>query len=726
MSLGEELTPRTPTTQRHEPPKDATSPPVFRQSSAGAADVPTSSQKNASFAVDERVEVDYKGNGAFYPARIAACTSTGTFDIVFDDGDREDNVPASRIRKPNAASATPAVDQTPEAPLPPKSDDTMSRTERGLTKGQDVEGNFGGKGKWYAGIIESCHDDGTFDILYADGDRERGVAQINIRAAVDTSRDSHNTAAGETAGDTTSPFVEGEHVEVDYQGSGNWYSGKIAAVRSSGKYDIAYDDGDSEVGVAATRIRRCATKSDGAQGLKPEATPVNVTQTDNSFRVGQEVEGNYGGKGKWYKGKIESSNPNGTFDIVYNDGDRERGVAKEHIRLEGGEVPRQASSSNVAADSSSPLFSEGQRVEVDYQGSGKWYGGKIAATRSSGKYDIAYDDGDSEVGVPATRIRNIDADASDSTQTDVAPVANDHEPSSSSHFHEGQEVEGNYGGKGKWYKGKIEACHGNNSFDILYADGDRERGVKAENIRSASNQAAASAPTAANANAETANSQSTQRMPAFTEGQQIEANYQGSGKWYSGKVAAVRSSGTYDITYDDGDSETAVRPENLRDAGGTVSSVPVGGDTSAGFTLDEPVDADYGGKGKWYPGRIAKINKDNGTYDILYDDGDRERGVPGNRIRSRNDGGGGGDSDTTADAPASLSRGGRSQSNNSDSDTDMPPMSRFSKGDHIEGNFNGAGKWYGGTISNVRSNGTYDIRYDDGDSEVAVPQDRIR
>jgi hypothetical protein len=40
------------------------------------------------------------------------------------------------------------------------------------------------------------------------------------------------------------------------------------------------------------------------------------------------------------------------------------------------------------------------------------------------------------------------------------------------------------------------------------------------------------------------------------------------------------------------------------------------------------VNANYKGKGKFFGGKIKRDNRD-GTYDIAYDDGDREMGVRG-------------------------------------------------------------------------------------------------
>ena len=51
------------------------------------------------------------------------------------------------------------------------------------------------------------------------------------------------------------------------------------------------------------------------------------------------------------------------------------------------------------------------------------------------------------------------------------------------------------------------------------------------------------------------------------------------------------------------------------------------------------VEANYGGEGEWFPGKITKVRGD-GTYDILYNDGDKE---PGQR-------GDGGDSNAAAGA----------------------------------------------------------------------------
>ncbi len=48
---------------------------------------------------------------------------------------------------------------------------------------------------------------------------------------------------------------------------------------------------------------------------------------------------------------------------------------------------------------------EGTAVEADYKGKGKYYAGKISRVRLNGTFDIDYDDGEKELGVPRSAIK---------------------------------------------------------------------------------------------------------------------------------------------------------------------------------------------------------------------------------------------------------------------------------------------------------------------------------
>ena len=51
---------------------------------------------------------------------------------------------------------------------------------------------------------------------------------------------------------------------------------------------------------------------------------------------------------------------------------------------------------------------------------------------------------------------------------------------------------------------------------------------------------------------------------AFREGDAVEADFRGRGRYYAGKITSVREDGSYDILYEDGDAEACVAPESVR------------------------------------------------------------------------------------------------------------------------------------------------------------------
>ena len=80
---------------------------------------------------------------------------------------------------------------------------TTAPTRPTPREGALVECRFGGRAKFYPGRIERVHDDGgTFDVLYDDGDRERGVARalVRLRGAVDSGAAPGNPRRGPRGG----------------------------------------------------------------------------------------------------------------------------------------------------------------------------------------------------------------------------------------------------------------------------------------------------------------------------------------------------------------------------------------------------------------------------------------------------------------------------------------------------------------------------------------------
>ena len=116
----------------------------------------------------------------------------------------------------------------------------------------------------------------------------------------------------------------------------------------------------------------------------------------------------------------------------------------------------------------------------------------------------------------------------------------------------------------------------------------------------------------------------------------------------------MRFDGSSDSDYDDGDVETAVAADLVRAVGGSKKGVDLSPSPSGSARIEEgsKVEANYRGKGKFYPGRVKK-DRGDGTFDVDYDDGYQEMRVPADMIRLQDEPGSGGGSGL----PSIISKG---------------------------------------------------------------------
>ena len=117
------------------------------------------------------------------------------------------------------------------------------------------------------------------------------------------------------------------------------------------------------------------------------------------------VEARYRGKERYYPGRIKRDNRDGTYDIDYDDGEKEYKVKEELIRsLEATGGGRGGGSGGGG----SGRLEEGAKVEARYRGGSRYFPGKIRRENRDGTFDIDYDDGEKEMGVPEEFVRLVD------------------------------------------------------------------------------------------------------------------------------------------------------------------------------------------------------------------------------------------------------------------------------------------------------------------------------
>ena len=168
-------------------------------------------------------------------------------------------------------------------------------------------------------------------------------------------------------------FEEGEYIEVKQLGSTTWKTGKIRRDRGDTTYDIIYSTGEQENRIREDRLRHCRR---------------DERVDDGPLEEGDDIEANYRGRGKYYHGKIKRNRGDNTYDIDYNDGEKELRVKRSYIRNLN---PK----NKVSRDSERKTklsFYEGDRIEGNFKGRGKWYPGRICFVRSDGTFDIDYYD----------------------------------------------------------------------------------------------------------------------------------------------------------------------------------------------------------------------------------------------------------------------------------------------------------------------------------------------
>ena len=195
-----------------------------------------------------------------------------TYDVLYEDGDKELRVPLPRMRKYDV--------------------DLETKVE--LSEGMNVEARYKGKSKYFAGKIATMNEDGTFTVHYASGEVEEKVTKDLVRIMVVTHEDTD---------ENQEVFEKGDEVEGNFKNAGKWFKGKIMKRHSAGTYNLEYEDGDKEINVPVANIRRI----NGSSKQKATTTPNTTVKTDavtivaveaetRRFHEQQRVECNYKGQ----------------------------------------------------------------------------------------------------------------------------------------------------------------------------------------------------------------------------------------------------------------------------------------------------------------------------------------------------------------------------------------------------------------------------------------------
>lgn len=181
-------------------------------------------------------------------------------------------------------------------------------------------------------------------------------------------------------------------------------------------------------------------------------------------------------------------------------------------------------------------FLVGQRIEARFGGGDVFYSGVISAGAGGSFFDILYDDGDEEEGVPEVLVRPYGGATATAAVHITTTNSNNNNDNKRSSFDVGSLVFARYHSEEGYYLAQVseKAVYDAPSmcffYSLVYHDGDEEEGIPEAHLRAA---------------------------PLL--GSRVEGRYGGGTDWFPGTIAAFdEESGLYSIHYDDGDREDHV------------------------------------------------------------------------------------------------------------------------------------------------------------------------
>jgi hypothetical protein len=473
-------------------------------------------------------------------------------------------------------------------------------------------------------------------------------------------------------------FNAGDRVKAKFRGGETYYAGRISVVQADGLYRIVYDDNDEEGNVPESRI---IPMEEGS--VASAAASVATSQVGkNAYKVGDKVEALYYNGTKWYKGEVKGftyseAKKSFVYDVVYEDGDRERQVLEANVRLL---TPPIASSGlqdsfatpNYSSFETIPTIDETTIVSNEKPAPAatipenrsseyvpgiafvKAAEGAVGSAKSSPRL-VSQSPANKEVTGPI-----VEAAATISPRLDVKPVPQKEDqiisppstqqevnvpvpvPTSKTsprldtesvapkedtivpEFKVDDPVEALYDKGTMWFPGKIAAVNISGrtvTYNILYDDGDKESNVSDSFIRRQQRVESNHMPGIV------ASSSAASLSNTFRIGEKIEGYFEEYKAWFAGQIKSLNDDGTYHVVFDDGDEDKRVVSIRLR-----KKAVSIRKDR---YQVGDRVEARYQGDAAWFPGKISKVNNSEGklNYNILYDDGDTEEEVVSELIR---------------------------------------------------------------------------------------------
>jgi len=253
-----------------------------------------------------------------------------------------------------------------------------------LTKAKIIMYNSKKK-TWSDGTIWRENVNGSFDIyLTPSNDRKIDVAPSKLLISSKYVEENSIISNRNTLIENELQNIKNLKIDLKvlsrYRCGWEYYSAKIKSINEAhNTVKLLYDDGDEET-----------------------ISPFYLKPYDDLYHENELVEVKYKGKKKWYRGIVHKLEEDGRYTIKYNsDGEIEINVKRKHIWYVD---------LNDEKREKEIIYSVGDSILCRHHRGARYFSGRIKRIYSNGnedkKYDVVYDDGDSEEGVERWLLKN--------------------------------------------------------------------------------------------------------------------------------------------------------------------------------------------------------------------------------------------------------------------------------------------------------------------------------
>jgi hypothetical protein len=191
-------------------------------------------------------------------------------------------------------------------------------------------------------------------------------------------------------------------VEAQWKFGSDWYDAEVENQNSDGTYVLRYIDGDVDKAVSESKMRRVGEK---ASSIRPRTSTLTIDDPDMVWRAllpsdelapGATVQAKFEGSSEYYKAFVEEENRDGSYHLVYEDGDESDRVPMSQIKIQ---VKKAKKAASVAA-STAQKHQKGDKVEFelfcvesDPRMQGKYKSATVVRVHErKSKYDVQPDD----------------------------------------------------------------------------------------------------------------------------------------------------------------------------------------------------------------------------------------------------------------------------------------------------------------------------------------------